>query len=353
MRIACALGCALLLSGTGCSGGGSSGSPDSGGQSSSGGASGTGGSAGTGGVQEAGSDAAADANADAADDTGTVPPGADEPVYDPSLDTMVFQDDMDEYTDMSQLFPPCTQQSTALKQFVDTSWGQCAIGGALDPADTIVPGRSGNALQVRFGGANQESHGIITNGITGTDGTHTVVVQYWAKISSDAPLTGTLAVKWAMLWHTVSPGGASTRIQFNTHDHLPCPASSQSTYWQVYDQAQTACQGNQPVGPYFNDIMNDGKWHRYTYEFKPNSASGARDGMARMWVDGAKVIDIESATIGVTPAGGEKTWCEADDVDALAVQNGIGNVELGGPQTTVTPAWNYAVDDFAWWTINP
>lgn len=310
--------------------------------------------------REGGADAAADVVADVANagvdaavaDQATVPPGSDEPVYDPSLDTMVFQDNMDEYTNASQLFPPCNQQSLSLKQFVDTSWGQCAVGGQLDPADTIVPGRSGNALQIRFGGADQESHGIITNGVAGTDGTHTVVVQYWAKISSDAPLTGALAVKWAMLWHTNSPGGLSTRIQFNTHDHLPCPTSSQPTYWQVYDQAATACQGNQPVGPYFNNIMNDGKWHRYTYLFKPNSSNGARDGIARMWIDGAKVIDIESATIGVTPPGGEKTWCEADDVDALAVQNGVGNVELGGPQTTVTPAWNYAVDDFAWWTIN-
>ena len=94
---------------------------------------------------------------------------------------------------------------------------------------------------------------------------------------------------------------SSDRVQWNTHDHLPCQTDDHHpTYWQVYDQSrETTCQANQPVGPYFNDVA-DNQWHRFTYEYRPNSAAGARDGVARMWVDGVKVIDVSAAAIGVT-----------------------------------------------------
>jgi hypothetical protein len=68
-----------------------------------------------------------------------------------------------------------------------------------------------------------------------------------------------------------------------------------------------------------------------------------------MWIDGIKVIDISASAVGVTPPGGAKTWCEVDDIDALAVANGILYVRFGSTQTTTTPAWTYDIDDFVWW----
>jgi hypothetical protein len=68
-----------------------------------------------------------------------------------------------------------------------------------------------------------------------------------------------------------------------------------------------------------------------------------------MWIDGTKVIDVSAATIGVTPPGGEKPWCLADDVDALAINEGVVNLRFGGPQTTNPPDWTYDVDDLVWW----
>ena len=62
-----------------------------------------------------------------------------------------------------------------------------------------------------------------------------------------------------------------------------------------------------------------------------------------------KMIDISIATCGVTPPGGEKTWCEVDDIDALATADGLGFLKWGGTQTTTTPSWTYDFDDFIWW----
>jgi hypothetical protein len=140
------------------------------------------------------------------------------------------------------------------------------------------------------------------------------------------------------------------RIQFNTHDRSPCPVGTHARVWEVYDLAQTGCQGNQPVGPYPLDLV-DGQWHRYTYLFKPNSATGARDGRALMWVDGTLIIDIEKSAIGVTPPAGEKPWCQADDVDGLSTA-GFVQVNFGGPLTTdTTKPSTYDIDDFALWRL--
>jgi len=52
--------------------------------------------------------------------------------------------------------------------------------------------------------------------------------------------------------------------------------------------------GYQPVGPYWNQLNNN-EWHRATYLLQPASAPGAADGIARMWVDGTKIVDISAA----------------------------------------------------------
>jgi hypothetical protein len=68
-----------------------------------------------------------------------------------------------------------------------------------------------------------------------------------------------------------------------------------------------------------------------------------------MWIDGKKVIDVSAATIGVTPPGGEKVWCTAEDVDALADDDPVDHIAWGATQTGRTPPWTYDLDDFVWW----
>jgi len=74
--------------------------------------------------------------------------------------------------------------------------------------------------------------------------------------------------------------------------------------------------GYQPVGPYWNQLNNN-QWHRATYLLQPASSPGATDGVARMWVDGTKIVDISAAAAGVTPPGGTKVWCTMAEVAQL------------------------------------
>ena len=106
----------------------------------------------------------------------------------------------------------------------------------------------------------------------------------------------------------------------------------------------------QPVAPWFNQLA-DGNWHRYTMMYKPNTAAGARDGIARMWIDGTKILDISASACGITPPGGEKPWCALEDVDLLFVNDGIREIKWGGTYTGNTISqWTYDFDDFIWWS---
>jgi hypothetical protein len=215
----------------------------------------------------------------------------------------------------------------------------------------ISPGHGGTGKAMRMlyppPDGKQHSADFVSLNTAGSPPLATHYFQYWGRVTVAGSLTApptVLAVKWFEAWHAVD------RIQWNTHDHLPCPTYKHYTYWQVYDKGvATTCQGNQPVGPYLNENISDGAWHRFTYSYRPNTAKGSRDGFTRMWIDGVKIIDISLATAGVTPPGGEWPWCRLDDVDALAVNDGIDHVEWGSAQTTSPPAWTYDVDDFMWW----
>jgi len=162
------------------------------------------------------------------------------------------------------------------------------------------------------------------------------------------PFTDHLAHKWFLAYHRKNALG---RAEWDTHDHLPCTVDNRLTYWHFYDNGvETTCQGQQPVGPDFNDNIADGQWHRFTYEYRPNTAAGSRDGFARMWVDGVKIMDVSQAAVGVIPPGGEKAWCAQDDVDNIAVNDGIFNQFWGSVQTSYTsPVWTLDIDDFSWW----
>ena len=267
------------------------------------------------------------------------PTGTTEPSFNSATGVIVFSDNMDAYT-----------STTAMQSYSGSgmAWKNIFVTNLDNSQQVITPGYggTGQALREVYSGANQDSHTWDLINVPTMPDTTTHYFQYWGRVTVSGSLGSTvLAFKWFMAFHR-----DGNRIQWNTHDHLPCALQNGNvaSYWQVYDTGgETTCQANQPVGPYPKDVFN-GQWHRFTYEYKPNTAPGSRDGIARMWIDGTKVIDISASAVGVTPAGGYKTWCNWDDLDALSTQ-GINMVRWAGNLTTVTPAFTVDMDDFRWW----
>jgi trimeric autotransporter adhesin len=266
----------------------------------------------------------------------TAPTPVGEPAYNSTTGVLMYKDAMDEYTTPHDMW---ISTSTAI------SFKQAPFGEEVDSL-TLITGRgdAGKALRMIYNGHYQDSKNWDLVNAPQLPDTTTHYYSYYARVTvAGAMPIGGMPVKWFMAWH---PTG--NRVEWDTHDYLPCniyPAAH--TIWQVYDNGPTSCQGNQPIGPYPDDVF-DGQWHRYTYQYRPNTAAGSRDGVARMWLDGAKVIDISAAACGTTPAGGYKTWCGVDDVDALNTV-GVAYLRFGGPLTKDTPPFTIDIDDFVWW----
>jgi hypothetical protein len=270
-----------------------------------------------------------------------------EPTYSATTGTLIVTDSMDEYTSPHAMWLAHLAQSIPGPHIEQTDFGE-----DVDSA-TLITGRngSGKALRLIYSGVYQDAHSwTLRNGPTLPD-TTTHYFSYSARVTVAGPMPlGSLSVKWFMAWHAVN------RVQWNTHDYLPCnhyPDQSRTgpphTFWQVYDNGPSACQGDQPVGPYPDLNAFDGQWHRYTYQYRPNTVAGSHDGIARMWIDGVKVIDVSATAASVTPVGGWKTWCELDDVDALNTAGLIGYLQFGANLTTDAPPFTIDIDDFVWW----
>ena len=284
-----------------------------------------------------------------------------EPVFDPSQSRMLFQQNFDTYTTDSLRFPCST--TPAPNRLVDHAIFYCSASTPwkYDAGVIVGPGHSGNGVQIHYDGVYQETHGVITTVGTGRalapTGKAATVVQYWAKFTPDKPGTLTtrdangvgnaiIQIKNIMLWHD------QNRFQIMTHAHFGCAYGPSYTMLGVIDQAEVACTSDQPVGPYFKDYA-DGQWHRWTIYYKPNSAQGARDGVARLWIDGTLILRIESGACGVTPPGGWKPWCDVAELDALySGSYGVGTVEWGANRTDQSGIpFTMAIDDVKWWVL--
>jgi hypothetical protein len=179
------------------------------------------------------------------------------------------------------------------------------------------------------------------------------VVQYWFRISKNGGPGGgpgygatDKGMKWVEFWNL----GASARTQFS----VTAGNASTGPLWHV-NPASRGPVGYQPVGPYWNQV-NDNQWHRVTYLYQPNSTAGATDGIARMWIDGTKIVDVSASAADITPAGGTKVWCTLAEVSTLDTY-ATGTINLGeymnggrGDGVTDLPmALDF--DDFSWWTL--
>jgi hypothetical protein len=273
-----------------------------------------------------------------------------EPVFDPSNARMLFSETFDNYT-FDKIHPKCGGPEPA-HTVIDHAWYYCRdFSPGYDAGVVTVPGHSGLAVQFHYEGKYQESHGLQTSaGSVTPTGKATTVVQYWARFAPDPgrrPFSDTtiIQIKNIMLWHD------QNRFQIDTHSHSgTCPVYGPSyTMLGVQDQVQVGCESDQPVGPFLKSFA-DGEWHRWTVLYKPNSAPKSRDGRALLWIDGKLVIRLEASACGVTPPGGWKPWCSAEELDGLySGSYGVGSVEWGANLTAGSTPFTVAIDDFRWW----
>jgi len=286
-----------------------------------------------------------------------------EPTFDAGQSTMIFNENFDSYT-FSTLHPACGAAEPS-HLVIDHSWYYCKQfttngGPGIDNGVTVAPGHSGTGVAFHYDGTIQETHGVVlpANGITPT-GKKPTVVQYWAQYTPDAgySLTSTDAsgngnaivqIKNIMLWHD------QNRFQIDLHSHQGgCAVYGPSyTMLEVIDQQDVGCNSSQPVGPFFRNYA-DGAWHRWTIYYKPNSSPGARDGIARAWIDGTLIIRIDKDACGAKPTGAWKPWCDLSELDNLYSGNyGVGFIEWGANRTDVSGIkFTYAIDDVKWWVL--
>jgi hypothetical protein len=286
-----------------------------------------------------------------------------EPVYTAGVDTLIKQDGFESYVSATQMF---INRNNGLFQF-----SQYNGSGAFDDPGCVVttPGRNGTGkmLTTVFAGTNQESHEWWLQNSPTNDGPSRVkhAWSFWWRVTMNGwqlaqhDAGSEMPFKFFMAWHN-----DGTRIQWNSHNYQPGavpPGTVPGCMFEVIDQMDTG--SHQPIAPYTTDLFNDGQWHRSTYTFQPNTTAGvldlqntavitpsSRDGYARMWVDGIKVIDISSGTVNQTPPGGWKPWCTTVDLDSLS-NKGVALLKFVGNLTTDTAGgWSFDMDDFIWWT---
>ena len=276
------------------------------------------------------------------------PDAGAEPHFTPAAgDTMIFQDSMDQYNTPHDMDHPV---GCALRPYYPDQ--------NADNYAVISPGRGtrGRALRLvyRRGGGERP--------IWKTDpedkrwyqpANAAFVVQYWFRISKNggrggSPGYGNTAVgmKWIEFWRV----RMSDRTQFG----VTAGDSIRGPSWHL-NPAGKGPIGYQPVGPYWNQV-NDNQWHRATYLYQPASWTGATDGVARMWIDGVKIVDVSASAAGVTPPGGTKPWSTAAEVGLLDTYQ-TGTINLGeymngalGDKVTDLPM-TLDFDDFEWWRL--
>ena len=263
-------------------------------------------------------------------------------------DAVIYQDNMDQYTTPHDM----------------DSWP----GYSLHPfypdlypnnyaVITSAHGSGGRALRLVYDKGNGDRFIWKTNpenlSTWYAPGNSAFVLQYWFRISKNGgpgggPGYGSTAVgmKWMELWNV----GTNARTQFS----VTAGNATTGPLWHV-NPASRGPVGYQPVGPYWNQLNNN-QWHRVTYLYQPASSAGATDGVARMWVDGTKIVDVSAAAAGITPPGGTKVWCTMAEVAQLdTYQTGminLGEYMNGGLGDGVTDLpMTLDFDDFVWWKL--
>jgi len=270
----------------------------------------------------------------------------DEPVFDPGAgQSMVLEDVMDQYTtpEAMDVGPPRSFHP------VSPTPAHYAV---------IVPGRggAGKGLSLIYDASNQDlPWWLPPDGRWYPDSTLPFVIQYWFRISKNggpggSPGFGSTAngMKWFEFWVHL-PSGLDDRSQLGVT--LGDPTTG--PLWHMHAAQSAELVGFQPLGPYWNDVNNN-QWHRVTYLYQPNSTAGGTDGIARMWIDGTKIVDVSAAAAGVVPTGGTHSWCSTAEVGQLDIARQITEIHLGdnlngGSNADLPMTLDF--DDFRFWVM--
>ncbi len=221
----------------------------------------------------------------------------------------------------------------------------------------VIPGRlGGKALRLTYINGNGERFIWKTdpeNHAWYTPANAAFGLTYWFRISKNGGPGGgpgygatDKGMKWVEFWNL----NGNARTQFS----VTAGNAQTGPLWHVNPSSRGEF-AFQPVGPYWNQL-NDNQWHRVTYIYQPASSAGASDGVARMWVDGTKIVDLSAAAAGITPPGGAKVWCTLSEVTQLDTA-AVGLINLGeymngaaGDGVTDLPM-SLDFDDLLWWKL--
>jgi hypothetical protein len=222
-----------------------------------------------------------------------------------------------------------------------TAWANSSTGKSL------ITGRGGSGLAMR----NQYSASTMRhiwqspwiNGYLGTFNAvaNSLVVEVWVRFPDAGNFYGNVGGKFIELW-------------YSTSDRIQLGITGGAFHFNPGGVGEGQEIGEQPVDPHPGDL-NDANWHRAKILIRNNTSDGSpssRDGRAAAWVNGTKICDVSSATIGVTPSGGSKEWCSAADVDALPYGNTtyrIAYLQFPELANDITGTFNVDHDDLKVW----
>lgn len=214
---------------------------------------------------------------------------------------------------------------------------------------TVVAGGgpTGNAiLRISYSGVAQEGNALRTWGIPTSLASVARFAKVTARMHMSSALSDSMGVKFFQFWHTTG----NDRIQWHFTFQGPCVSGANLTYWQIEDNSLTStCQSAQPLGPFFVD-MADNAWHEFSFAYLPCTSTGV-GGYAMAWYGSQLMTACHVAKLNVTPTNGLKVWCVQDNLDKLAVNEGLSDRNaFGGVQTTDTPAWTYDLAAYETWT---
>jgi len=139
------------------------------------------------------------------------PPGLTEPMPDDPGITIIYQDDMEAYTTLTEMgaYPGASGPRIVPHPSPIT------VSKPANPAvNEIITGRggSGQALRLKYNGVYQGGASFLLMYAPDTANLDTHFFQYWARIG---PVGFAGAnIKWFLAWHKINDG---TRVQWNTH----------------------------------------------------------------------------------------------------------------------------------------
>jgi len=282
-----------------------------------------------------------------------VPSEVPEPTYGAATDRLIVRDDFDAYTGIASGASPFTARYPAYRTLGPTD-NVVPISSVV----SLVPGRSGNAIRLAYGGQTGSDIIVGTEGrlgrVGGWNGTLPEVAgpyshfyfTTWIRFSPGAnPSTDPYGagVKGVMLWHNGgqryqhSPhvikdfdGGRYAETRWDAGTPHPPNATTGYNHWRTADGAAPR------FAPYA-----DGDWHRFTVELYAGDRSGNRG--ERWWLDGVLVFDNMN-NVGSVSWGSDYTY--TNPVTHWMV---FGNFVNGRASQAVRP-FTVDFDDWIAWT---